>query len=115
MSDLGALLEGSQHGVSRTSMLSSSLINVNPRNQLLQAREILELGLQNVSFARQAVALTDGKSIADISWAKVRFLSDSNTNVDIYVYIYFIINPKAPITAAADDKFCELFPNFRKK
>ena len=73
MSDLGALLEGSQHGVSRTSMLSSSLINVNPRNQLLQAREILELGLQNVSFARQAVALTDGKSIADISWAKVGF------------------------------------------
>ena len=73
MSDLGALplQEGSQQGVSRTSMLSSSLLNVNPRNQLLQAREILELGLQNVSFARQAVALTDGKSIADISWAKV--------------------------------------------
>ena len=72
MSDLGVLQDGSQHGISRTSMLSSSLLNVNPRNQLLQAREILELGLQNVSFARQAVALTDGKSIADISWAKVR-------------------------------------------
>ena len=22
---------------------------------------------------------------------------------------------KAPITAAADDKFCDIFPNFRKK
>lgn len=70
MSDLGVLQEGSQQ-VSRTSMLSSSLLNVNPRNQLLQARDILELGLKNVSFARQAVALADGKSIADVSWAKV--------------------------------------------
>ncbi|XP_053377953.1 cilia- and flagella-associated protein 54-like isoform X4 [Mercenaria mercenaria] len=69
MSDLGMVQDGSQH-VSRTSMLSSSLLNVNPRNQLLQARDILELGLKNVSFARQAVALADGKSIADISWAK---------------------------------------------
>ncbi|KAL4227140.1 hypothetical protein ACF0H5_015113 [Mactra antiquata] len=69
MSDLGVLQDGSQH-VSRTSMLSSSLLNVNPRNQLLQARDILELGLKNVSFARQAVALADGKSIADVSWAK---------------------------------------------
>ena len=64
--------EGSQHHlVSRTSMLSSSMLNINPRQQLLQARDILELGLKNVSYARQAVALSDGKSIADISWAKV--------------------------------------------
>nr|XP_022298605.1 cilia- and flagella-associated protein 54-like isoform X4 [Crassostrea virginica] len=63
--------EGSQHHlVSRTSMLSSSMLNINPRQQLLQARDILELGLKNVSYARQAVALSDGKSIADISWAK---------------------------------------------
>ena len=41
------------------------------RDQLIQARDILELGLQNVSYARQVVALTDGKSIADISWVKV--------------------------------------------
>ncbi|XP_052282343.1 cilia- and flagella-associated protein 54-like isoform X6 [Dreissena polymorpha] len=66
MSDLG----GTQEGISRASMLSSSLLNVNPRSQLLQARDILELGLKNVSFARQAVALADGKSIADVSWAK---------------------------------------------
>nr|XP_034306398.1 cilia- and flagella-associated protein 54 isoform X5 [Crassostrea gigas] len=66
-----AAQEGSQHHlVSRTSMLSSSMLNVNPRLQLLQAREILELGLKNVSYARQAVALSDGKSIADVSWAK---------------------------------------------
>ena len=37
----------------------------------MQARDILELGLKNVSFAREAVALADGKSIADVSWAKV--------------------------------------------
>lgn len=67
-----AAQEGSQHHlVSRTSMLSSSMLNVSPRLQLLQAREILELGLKNVSYARQAVALSDGKSIADVSWAKV--------------------------------------------
>ncbi|XP_056000170.1 cilia- and flagella-associated protein 54-like isoform X4 [Ostrea edulis] len=63
--------DGSQHHlVSRTSMLSSSMLNINPRQQLLQARDILDLGLKNVSYARQAVALSDGKSIADVSWAK---------------------------------------------
>ena len=41
------------------------------RDQLIQARDILELGLQNVSYSRRVVALTDGKSIADISWIKV--------------------------------------------
>jgi hypothetical protein len=47
------------------------MLNINPRQQLLQARDILDLGLKNVSYARQAVALSDGKSIADVSWAKV--------------------------------------------
>ena len=42
------------------------------REQLIQARDILELGLRNVSYARKAVALSDGKSIADVSWAKVK-------------------------------------------
>ena len=37
----------------------------------LQARDILELGLKNVSFARKAVALNDGKNIADVTWVKV--------------------------------------------
>ena len=94
MSDLGILQEGSQH-VSRTSMLSSSLLNVNPRNQLLQARDILELGLKNVSFARQAVALADGKSIADVSWAKVcvfdnlDFSQISNLHIKCLISLYF--------------------------
>ena len=44
------------------------------REQLIQARDILELGLRNVSYARKAVALSDGKSIADVSWAKVNRL-----------------------------------------
>ena len=38
---------------------------------LSQAKEILDLGLKNVSFARKAVALNDGKNIADITWVKV--------------------------------------------
>ncbi|CAC5396096.1 unnamed protein product [Mytilus coruscus] len=62
--------DGSQLLVSRTSMLSMSMINMNPRNQLLQARDILELGLQNVAYARKASAKQDGTSIADVSWAK---------------------------------------------
>ncbi|XP_069141650.1 cilia- and flagella-associated protein 54-like isoform X4 [Argopecten irradians] len=71
LSDLGNLGDGSQQFVSRTSMLSSSMLNINPRMQLTQAREILEMGLENVSYARQAVALNDGKSIVDVSWAKL--------------------------------------------
>ena len=45
------------------------------RDHLMQAKEILELGLRNVSMARQAVVRTDGKSIADIGWVKVSFFS----------------------------------------
>ncbi len=44
------------------------------REQLVQARDILAYGLENVSYARQVVALTDGRSIADVSWAKVGLL-----------------------------------------
>ena len=29
--------------------------------------------------------------------------------------VFFILFPKAPIRTAADDKFCDIFPNFRKK
>ncbi|XP_023930113.1 cilia- and flagella-associated protein 54-like [Lingula anatina] len=50
--------------------VSAPILKAGARQQLLAAREILELGLSNVSFARQAVALTDGKSIADIGWVK---------------------------------------------
>jgi hypothetical protein len=60
-------------------MLSMSMINMNPRNQLLQARDILELGLRNVAYARKASAQQDGKGIADVSWAKVcQFFANSN-------------------------------------
>lgn len=79
----------SQQLISRTSMLSSSMLNVNPRNQLLQARDILELGLENVSYARQAVALNDGNSIADVGWAKVCIESFINLDINLdlnYVY-----------------------------
>ena len=29
--------------------------------------------------------------------------------------VMFMINLKAPITTEADDKFCDIFPSFRKK
>ena len=51
----------------------------------MQARDILELGLRNVSYARKAVALSDGKSIADVSWAKVNRLFF--VNIDSIVII----------------------------
>ena len=50
----------------------AALLHQPPRDLLLQARHILELGLANVCFARTVVALNDGNSIADISWVKVR-------------------------------------------
>jgi hypothetical protein len=47
--------------------------------KLLQARDILELGLRNVAYARKASAQQDGKGIADVSWAKVcQFFANSN-------------------------------------
>ena len=61
---------------SRLSMASGAgvgaLFGRSVREQLLQARDILETGLRYVNYARQVVALTDQKSIADTSWIKVR-------------------------------------------
>ena len=59
---------------SRISMFSHALLNSKPREQLLQARDILEQGIQQVSNARHVTIRTDGKAIADISWVKVSFL-----------------------------------------
>ncbi len=70
MSDLGQAQDEESIEVRLTCWLPS-LLNVNPRNQLLQPQLEDVAGLQHVSFARQAVALSDGKSIADVSWAKV--------------------------------------------
>jgi len=49
----------------------SSILDQPIRDLLVTARNILELGLKNVSAARRVVALNDGRSIADISWSKV--------------------------------------------
>ena len=61
---------------SRLSMASGAgvgaLFGRSVREQLLQARDILETGLRYVNYARQVVALTDQKSMADTSWIKVR-------------------------------------------
>lgn len=65
--DFGA--SGGEVAASRTSLLSQSSRQI-ARRQLAQARDILRLGLENVNYARTAVALTDGKSIADVSWIK---------------------------------------------
>lgn len=60
---------------SRHSIFSAAVLSQSVHEQLGQARDILELGLGNVSAARTAVALTDGKSIADVIWAKVSLTS----------------------------------------
>ena len=43
-------------------------------------------------------------------------LLDSGKSMLYYTYVHvtFMLTLKAPNTAAADDKFCEIFPNFRK-
>ncbi|XP_063952273.1 cilia- and flagella-associated protein 54-like isoform X1 [Lytechinus pictus] len=65
--------EGRTTGLGRASGITTyaaSILQQGPQEQLLLAREILERALQGVSFARSAVALTDGKSIADVTWVK---------------------------------------------
>ncbi|XP_038069719.1 cilia- and flagella-associated protein 54-like [Patiria miniata] len=57
-------------GRASTSFYTSSILQLGAQEQLLSAREILERALQGMSKARQIVALTDGKSIADVSWVK---------------------------------------------
>ena len=68
-----------QLGASRITLLSGPLQAQDVRSQLVQAREILELGLENVSYARQVVALSDGKNIADVGWAQVGWNCISET------------------------------------
>ena len=58
---------------SRISVFSHVLLGADAREQLLQARDVLEQGLENVSRARLATSRTDGKCIADVLWAKVGF------------------------------------------
>lgn len=71
--DMGATSAGELASHTAVSHLSvqTSILYQGVREQLLQARDILELGLEHVSIARQTVARSDGKSIADIGWVKV--------------------------------------------
>ncbi|XP_033102653.1 cilia- and flagella-associated protein 54-like isoform X3 [Anneissia japonica] len=62
-----------------TSLYTATILSQGEREQLLTAREILTRALQGMSLAREAVALTDGKSIADISWMK----NKKTTNDDL--------------------------------
>ncbi|KAK3792964.1 hypothetical protein RRG08_060658 [Elysia crispata] len=64
-----AIPQQTTNSPSRASQLSLGA-QMSARAQLIQARDILELGLKNVSFARKAVALNDGKNIADVTWVK---------------------------------------------
>ncbi|XP_074644355.1 cilia- and flagella-associated protein 54-like [Tubulanus polymorphus] len=50
--------------------INITILNRTELELLVEARDILELGLFNVSIAREATALTDGKSIADIEWVQ---------------------------------------------
>ncbi|XP_071490299.1 cilia- and flagella-associated protein 54-like [Diadema antillarum] len=88
---LGSEGRGTHMGrASGITLYAASILQQGPREQLLLAREILERALQGVSFARTAVALTDGKSIADVSWVKDLNFTAQQPNVD-----------PAPSTAAA--------------
>ncbi|XP_006820960.1 cilia- and flagella-associated protein 54-like [Saccoglossus kowalevskii] len=62
--------EGRDTGRPPTSMYSLTILQQSAKDQLLLARDILERALQGISDARAAVALTDGKSIADVGWVK---------------------------------------------
>ncbi|XP_064604908.1 cilia- and flagella-associated protein 54-like isoform X2 [Liolophura sinensis] len=70
--DMGAMSAGefASHTVVSHLNVQMSILYQGVREQLLQARDILELGLEHVSIARQTVAHSDGKSIADIGWVK---------------------------------------------
>ena len=65
-------LSASHGGSSQQSIFSATALTQGVHEQLLQARAILESGLDYVSMARTVVALTDGKSIADVVWHKVQ-------------------------------------------
>ncbi|XP_055883699.1 cilia- and flagella-associated protein 54-like isoform X2 [Biomphalaria glabrata] len=54
-------------GASNLTLYGSKRSN---KEQLLQARDILDLGLKTLSEAAQAVALDDGESLADVDWMK---------------------------------------------
>ncbi|XP_055958227.1 cilia- and flagella-associated protein 54-like [Patella vulgata] len=62
---------------SRISILSPPG-NISAKGQLLLTKSILELGLIDMSYARQTVGLNDGKSIADVCWVK-SVLNDTST------------------------------------
>lgn len=69
----------------------SSILDQSVKDLLITARNILELGLKNVSFARQVVALNDGKSIADITWSKVCVLLHVHPFCIQWGYIHVMI------------------------
>ena len=55
-----------------------------------------------------------------ISWNKLSLssitISGGNKLFDTgKTFEYVLVKPKAPIMTAADDKFCDIFPYFRKK
>ncbi|XP_071809881.1 cilia- and flagella-associated protein 54-like isoform X2 [Asterias amurensis] len=70
-------------GRTSTSLYTASILKLGGREQLLAAREILERALQGMSNARQIVALTDGKSIADVSWVKDTTSTKSSKNTGV--------------------------------
>lgn len=52
-------------------LYSTSILQQGAKDQLLTAREILQRALFGMSNSREAVAETDGTSIADVSWVRV--------------------------------------------
>ena len=71
VASVSELSHGSSQGASTATAGISAILTTSPLEQLTQARDILQLGLNNINYARQAVALTDGRSIADVGWSRV--------------------------------------------
>ena len=68
----------SQGGASSGTLGMAAILTTSPLDQLSQARDILQHGLDNINYARRTVALTDGMTIADVGWAKVQILYTFN-------------------------------------
>ena len=66
----------------------------------LSMKKVNNLGprIMIIPTASSLVKASDLKNITSIHWE--------------YALVYTMLTLKAPITTAADDKFCDIFPNF---
>lgn len=80
--------EGSVEGISNASYdrgnSPPSILKNTIRNQLTQAKDMLQLGIDNICWARRMTAVTDGSHIADVSWVLEYFRKESKTESAVW-------------------------------